>query len=79
VKQSGVISNEDAAMADEGTAGKTKAEKRAKTLSLSELEERVKFAELHAREAEANVRLHAARRELATDRQSRKTRKKGAK
>lgn len=67
-----------AAMADEGTVVTTKSRKRAGKQSLIELEERVKMAELHAREAEANVRLNAARRQLSADRQSRKIGKKGA-
>ena len=65
-------------MADEGTAV-ARAGKRARKQSLIELEERVRIAELLAREAEANVRLNAARRQLSGDRQSRKLGKKGAK
>ena len=65
-------------MADEGTAAK-KPGKRARKQSLIELEERVKIAELLAREAEANVRLNAARRQLSGDRQSRKMVKRGPK
>lgn len=64
-------------MADEGTTVKTP-RKRARKQSLIELEERVKIAELLAREAEANVRLNAARRQLSGDRLSRKMVKKGA-
>jgi hypothetical protein len=64
-------------MADEGKAGKRKAGERAEKLSLSELEERVKIAELYAREAEAKVRLNSAKGQLSGHRQSRKT-KKGA-
>jgi hypothetical protein len=66
-------------MADDGTAVTSKSRKRAGKQSLIELEERVKIAELQAREAEANVRLNAARRQLSTDRQSRKIGRKGAK
>jgi hypothetical protein len=65
-------------MADEGTAVK-KLGKRAAKQSITELEERMKIAELLAREAEAHVRLNAARRQLSGDRQSRKMAKKGAK
>ena len=66
-------------MADEGTAATRKFGKRAAKQSLTELEERVKIAELRAREAEAKVRLIAARKQLAGNRQSRKIGKKGAK
>lgn len=65
-------------MADEGTAVTRKSRKRAKQ-SLIELEERVKFAELRAREAEANVRFNVARQQLSGDRQSRKMKEKDAK
>ena len=65
-------------MADEGAAAK-KPGKRARKQSFVELEERVKIAELLAREAEANVRLNAARRQLSGDRQSRKMVKRGPK
>jgi hypothetical protein len=58
-------------MADEKPA-----RKRREQPSLLELEERVKIAELHAREAEAKVRLNAARGQLAGNRKSRKMGKK---
>ena len=62
-------------MADEGTAVIGRSGKRAGTQSLIELEERVKIAELHARGAEAKVRLNAAKEQLASNRKSRKMEK----
>jgi hypothetical protein len=52
-------------------------EKKAKeeTLSIAALEERVKIAELHAREAEAKVRLNNAKAQLTGRREERKARK----
>ena len=51
------------------------ADRKSPKLSLSEFEERVKIAELHAREAEAKVRLNAAREQLAGNRKSRRMEK----
>ena len=59
-------------MTDEETAVTRRTGRRAGTQSLIELEERVKIAELHARGAEAKVRLNAAKEQLASNRKSRK-------